>query len=155
MFNPFKQKEYIYNKPERKTLETFEDAYTKAERIRKSKANSGETENTDSIFIDKAGRKIPVNQLNGDAEYLLKRDIAKAQKEWAENNFARQEEDINDNIALGGKLNKKLYPDYTNDWHDAPGEDNSENLKTNSPARRHHDIRQTRKELDKIDNQEN
>jgi|GEM_PF-5545659 len=155
MFNPFRQEAYTPNKPERKTVETFEDAYTIAERKRKLKADLNDEENTEPVYTDKAGRKIPVSQLNGESERLLRRDVAKMQEEWSENLALKKEEDISEDFPPGGKLNKKLNPDFVPTWHDEPDQTNSENLKTYSPARHRHDIRETRKELDKIDKQNN
>jgi hypothetical protein len=144
MFKSKNGSELVTNKHigETKKMGIMEDDYTIAERKARDLASLRGQSPTDT-FIDASGNKIPVSQLNGQTEQLLReaRESIKAESLKGQNLIKAK--DISDNFPPTGKLNKKLY--IKTDLYNDKFPESSENLKTNSPAKRRLDVKKTRK----------
>ncbi|MEI6529605.1 MAG: hypothetical protein WCN88_04420 [Candidatus Falkowbacteria bacterium] len=158
MFNVFraKDKDYVPNQHvgETKKMGIFEDAYTIAERKRKAQNDLSKGESGDDTFIDFAGRKTPIKDLNGQTEQLLSEARSAIRAEIYNNEELKNEEDIENNFPSAGKLNKKLYQKIDPPGLYGPSEP-KDNLLTESPVKKRLEIRQTRKALERLDSQNN
>jgi len=145
MFNIFKsKKEYVPNQRvgETKKMGIVEDDYTIAERRARDLAELTRESKGDT-FIDASGEKAYIGQLNGQTEQLLREARESIKAEALKGKNLVKAKDISDNFPPTGKLNKKLY--IKSDLYNDKFPESSENLKTNSPAKRRLDVKKTRK----------
>lgn len=107
MFNIFKPKNYVSNQyvGETKKMEIFEDAYTIAERKRKAQENLSKGEAGDDTFIDFAGKKTPIKDLNGQTEQLLS-EARSAIRDEIFTNEELKEEGIGDDDVITSEMAK-------------------------------------------------
>ena len=138
------ENDYTPNKHigETKKMGITEDDYTLAVRRERDLAELTQESKGDT-FIDANGEKAFIGQLNGQTEQLLReaRESIKAESLKGQNLIKAK--DISDNFPPTGKLNKKLY--IRTDLYNDKFPESSENLKTNSPAKRRLDVKKTRK----------